>query len=73
MKTYDEMTSDERFELFDQISAALDAGDRDEASKLLKIIPVEVNAAIAIESVFGEGYLRDNGYNMKKVDALYAQ
>lgn len=70
MKTYDEMTSDERFELFDMVSAAIDAGDSDERDRLFKMIPLEPISAIAFESVFGEGFLRKNGYNLSKVDAL---
>ena len=73
MKTYDEMTIDERFELFDKVNAAIDSGNTDERDRLTKIIPIEPITALAIESVLGEGYLKENGYNMSKVDAFHAQ
>jgi hypothetical protein len=72
MKTYEEMTSDERFELFDQINAALDAGDTDTSDRLAKLLPIEPITALAVASVLGESYVRER-FNMSKVDDFNAQ
>ena len=50
---------------------ALERGDREEAKRIFRKVPLEASTLMAGKKLFGADYIRKRGYNTEKADAKY--
>ena len=67
------MTEREKADITMKAIALKDEGNKEEADKLLKTIPVPPYLAKVYKKLFGADFLINEGYNLSEAEAEYGQ
>ena len=66
------MTLEEKWEVLDAIQAAEEAGNDEEAGRLMReVLPLAPHLAMAAKEMYGKQYLIEGGYNLSEANAEF--
>lgn len=61
----------EQEKIFDQVNNAIEADNIAEATRLMKLLPVQPELAKAAKETLGADYLRQSGFNLTAAEKEY--
>jgi hypothetical protein len=67
------MTDDERLDTMYQAALLFDEGKDEEASRMLRSVPLKPELAKIFKDVYGADYLAGSGFNLLEADKTYGK
>lgn len=68
-----QLTHDERLEILQEFHKALKVGDDEQASAIIRKIPLAPPVAMATKEVFGVDFLKNLGFDLSEAEAEYGK
>jgi hypothetical protein len=69
----EKLTREERFRILSASLAAKERGEHEEASRLIKKIPLPTHLVAAGKELFGIEYLRAQGYDLSEAETAHGK